>query len=151
MTDNVLIPLPGFTLPGDYPWQIRFVSAVEEQLRRLRAAGQFCPPRFFGYFFQGGLPVAVCGNWTVTLESEPPISDLADNIDYLTQGRFPIASESEDRLPDFLLVHDRFDGACWLWRFAYGLQFVEATQPIVGGDDSSGGTGSSPNRKLLGP
>ena len=150
MTDNVLIPLPGFTLPGDYPWQIRFVAAVDEQLRRLHASGPFHPPRFFGYFFQGTQPVAVSGNWTVTLDSEPPISDLPERIDELTQGRFPIASENEDRLPEFVLIHDRRDGACWLWRFAYGLQFVEATEPLIGGDDH-GSTGGSANRKLLGP
>jgi hypothetical protein len=149
MTDNVLIPLPGFTLPRDYPWRIRFVEAVDEQLRRLRTTGHFVPPRFFGYFFQGGSPVAVSGNWTVTLDHEPPISDLSDRIDQFTQGRFQITSSADDRLPDFLLIHDRRDGACWLWRFSYGLQFVESTEPVNGDDSSSlGGSGS---QKLLGP
>ncbi len=151
MTDNVLIPLPGFTLPGDYPWQIRFVAAVEEQLRRLRATGSFHPPRFFGYYFQGDQPVAVSGNWTVTLDPELPIADLPDRVDELTQGRFPIASESEDRMPDFILIQDRRDGACWLWRFAYGLQFVEATEAIIAADDDHGSAGGAGNRKLLGP
>jgi hypothetical protein len=150
MTDNVLIPLPGFKLPGDYPWRIRFVDAVDEQLRRLRTTGRFQPPRFFGYFFQGGYPVAVSGNWTVTLDADAEIADLSDRIDELTQGRFPISSEYDERLPDFLLIHDRRDGACWLWRFAYGLQFVEATEPVTGGDDS-GAIGGSGNQKLLGP
>jgi hypothetical protein len=149
MTDNVLIPLPGFTLPGDYPWKIRFVAAVEEQLRRLRSTGRFQPPRFFGYFFQGGLPVAVSGNWTVTLDAEPPIIDLSDRIDNLTQGRFPIASVGDDKVPEFLLIHDRRDGACWLWRFAYGLHFVEAVDPVSGEDQ--GPAGGSGNQKLLGP
>lgn len=150
MTDNVLIPLPGFTLPGDFPWRIRFVDAVNEQLRRLRTTGAFQPPRFFGYFFQGGFPVAVSGNWTVTLDAEGDIADLSDRIDELTQGRFPISSDLDERLPDFLLIHDRRDGACWLWRFAYGLQFVEATEPVTGGDDS-GTLGGPGNHKLLGP
>lgn len=152
MTDNVLIPLPGFTLPADYPWRVKFVSAVDDQLRRLRASGRFLPPRFFGYFFQGPSPVGVSGNWTVTLDSSPPILDLPDKIDRLTHGRFPIVSHIEDKLPDFLLIHDRHDGACWLWRFAYGLQFVEATEAVTGDDDGdSGHTGGSENRKLLGP
>ncbi len=149
MTDNVLIPLPGLKLPADYPWKIRFVSAVDEQLRRLRASGHFQPPRFFGYFFQRSSPVAVSGNWTVTLDAESPIADLPDRVDLLTHGQFSMVSEWAERLPDFLLVHDRRDGACWLWRFAYGLQFVEATEAISGDDsDSVGGSG---NRKLLGP
>lgn len=149
MTDNVLIPLPGFKLPADYPWKIRFVSAVDEHLRRLRASGRFLPPRFFGYFFRGASPVGVCGNWTVTLNAETSILDLPDRVDRLTLGRFPMVSEVEDQVPDFLLVHDRRDGACWLWRFSYGLQFVEATEPISG--DDSGGIGGSENQKLLGP
>lgn len=149
MTDNVLIPLPGFVLPADYPWKIRFVAAVDEQLRRMRASGRFLPPRFFGYFFQGASPVAVSGNWTVTLDSEPPIVDLVERVDRLTLGRFPMASNESDRSPEFLLVHDRRDGACWLWRFAYGLHFVEATEPFSG--DDSGSIGGSGNQKLLGP
>ena len=149
MTDNVLIPLPGFTLPADYPWKIRFVAAVDEQLRRMRATGRFLPPRFFGYFIQGTSPVAVSGNWTVTLDADVPMLELPDRVDQLTQGRFPMTSEEEDQLPDFLLVHDRRDGACWLWRFAYGLHFVEATEPIFG--DDNGSIGGSGNQRLLGP
>lgn len=149
MNDNVLIPLPGFTLPPDYPWRVRFVSAVDDQLRRLRASGHFLPPRFFGYFFQGSQPVGVSGNWTVTLDAEPPILDLPDRVDRLTHGRFQMVSEMENQRPDFLLVHDRRDGACWLWRFTFGLQFVEATEPYTG--DDSGNFGGSENQKLLGP
>jgi len=149
MTDNVLIPLPSLKLPADYPWKIRFVSAVDEQLRRLRASGHFQPPRFFGYFFQRSSPVAVSGNWTVTLNAEPPMTDLPERVDDLTNGQYSMVSELDERLPDFLLVHDRRDGACWLWRFAYGLQFVEATEAISG--DDSGSVGGSSNRKLLGP
>jgi hypothetical protein len=48
MPDNVLIPLPGFQLPGDFPWKVGFVAMVDDQLRRLRATGHFLPPRFFG-------------------------------------------------------------------------------------------------------
>ncbi len=152
MTDNVLIPLPGFTLPADYPWRVRFVAAVDDQLRRLRASGHFLPPRFFGYFFQGVSPVGVTGNWTVTLDARRPILELPENVDRLTHGQFPIVSESDDKLPEFLLIHDRRDGACWLWRFAYGLQFVEATEAVSGDDDSGNGpSGGWENQKLLGP
>jgi hypothetical protein len=30
-----------------------------------------------------------------------------------------------------VLIHDRHDGACWLWRFAYGVRFVMATEPVL--------------------
>ena len=68
ITQNVLIPLPSFALPSDFPWRIGFVSLVDQQLRRLRATGHFVPPRFFGYFFRGATPVGVGGSWTVSLD-----------------------------------------------------------------------------------
>jgi hypothetical protein len=146
--ENVLIPLPGFTLPEDFPWRVKFVSLVDGQLRRLRASGRFLPPRFFGYYFQGRDPVAVSGSWTVTLDREPPVTNLPAALEDLTLGQYPIASSAHEREPDFLLVHDRHGGACWLWRFAYGLRFVMATEAVSGDD---GGLDSAENRKRLGP
>jgi hypothetical protein len=145
--ENVLIPLPGFTLPEDFPWRVKFVSLVDGQLRRLRASGRFLPPRFFGYYFQGGDPVAVSGSWTVTLDHEPQVMNLPSALEDLTLGQYAIDSRSQNTDPDFLLVHDRRDGACWLWRFAYGLRFVMATEPVSGDD----GMNNAENRKLLGP
>jgi hypothetical protein len=147
MIDNVLIPLPGFMLPEDFPWRVKFVSLVDGQLRRLRASGQFLPPRFFGYYFQGRDPVAVSGSWTVTLDRQPPVTNLPSALEDLTLGQYGIVSQAAGVEPDFLLVHDRRDGACWLWRFAYGLRFVMATDPVSGDDGMDNGE----NRKLLGP
>ncbi|HEX2852840.1 MAG TPA: hypothetical protein VHO24_06350 [Opitutaceae bacterium] len=150
MTDNVLIPLPSFTLPADFPWRVRFIAAVDEHLRRLRATGHFRPSRFFGYYFRGDAPIGVSGNWTVTLDPEPPLVQLRAALERVTQGQFSIASDSTQANPDFLLVHDRRDGACWLWRFEYGLRFVEAIEAVTGED--RGGPGQQPeNRRLLGP
>ena len=59
MLENLLVPLPGFTLPPDFPWRIKFIAAVDEQLRRLRATGHYVPARFFGYYFQGMSPVGI--------------------------------------------------------------------------------------------
>jgi hypothetical protein len=68
----------------------------------------------------------------------------------MTHGQFSIASPTEQAAPDFLLVHDRRDGACWLWRFAFGLRFVEAVEPVEDdGDDP--GAGDPADRRLLGP
>lgn len=130
VTDNVIIPLTGFTLPRDFAWRTRLVAAVDEQLRKLRSTGHFEPPRFFGYFFQGERPVGVTGNWVVTLDESPLLFALPSSIDKLTHGQFSICSESADVVPDFILIHDSRDGACWLWRFNYGLRFVEATEPV---------------------
>ena len=131
MTETAPITLQGFTLPTDFPWRVRFIAAVDEHLRRLRATGHFVPARFFGYYFRGNVPMGVSGNWSVTLESHPPVSQLPEVIDYVTQGQFAIASASRDRLPDYMLVHDRRDGACWLMAFDAGMRFVEATEPVV--------------------
>lgn len=149
MSENVLIPLPGFTLPTDFPWRVRFIAAVDEHLQRLRATGHFVPSRFFGYFFRGNTPVSVSGNWTVTLDLVPPVSQLPEVLEYVTQGQYSIASHSRDQLPDYMLVHDRRDGACWLWDFEHGLRFVEATDPVMEVENS--GLDDAQNPKLLGP
>lgn len=150
MADNLLIPLPDFQLPRDYPWQIGFVRLVDEQLRRLRATGHFLPPRFFGYYFQAGVPIGVSGSWTVSLDPTHPMTLLPRTLERITQGMYGIACEERESFPDFMLVHDRCDGACWLWTFADGLRFVEATEPVK---DGEGGDwlNDADKPKLLGP
>ena len=145
MGQNVLIPLPGFQLPADFPWQVGFVALVDDQLRRLRATGHFLPPRFFGYYFQGHVPVGVGGSWTVSLDAARPVSLLPGLLDRITHGIYSITSGGPKQRPDYLLVHDRRDGACWLWTFDEGLRFVEAVEPTTGGHDDA----ETP--KLLGP
>ncbi|MDO8538883.1 MAG: hypothetical protein Q7S40_00470 [Opitutaceae bacterium] len=149
MAENVLIPLPGFELPPDYPWRIGFVAMVNDQLRRLRTTGYFLPPRFFGYYFQARMPVGVGGSWTVSLDPSQPTAVLPRMLDRLTQGEYRITSERRDVPPDYLLVHDRRDGACWLWSFADGLRFVEAVEPTLGDDPGDSDDAEKP--KLLGP
>ena len=147
MDDNLLIPLPGFELPADFPWRIGFVTLVNDQLRRLRATGYFMPPRFFGYYFQGHMPVGVSGSWTVSLDATQPVSLLPGMLDQLTHGQYSITSSGRSAAPDFMLIHDRRDGACWLWSFAEGLQFVEAVEPT----NEDGGWDDAEQPKLLGP
>ena len=147
MPENMLIPLPTFVLPDDFPWRVGFVALVDDQLRRLRATGHFLPPRFFGYFFQGGLPVGVGGNWTVSLDARPLVKSLPRLLDELTHGQFSIESERRETVPDYLLVHDRHDGACWLWSFAEGMRFIEANEPVLCGE----GLDNAEKPRLLGP
>ena len=148
MTDNVLIPLSGFSLPGDFPWRVGFVASVDEQLRRLRASGYFLPPRFFGYYFCSDLPVAVGGAWTVTLEAIPPATLLPAALEKYTLGQYSIASASRAAKPAYMLVHDTHGGACWLWSFAEGLKFIEAVEPVT---VLPGGLDPAENPNLLGP
>ena len=34
-------------------------------------------------------------------------------------------------MPEFMLVHDRYDGSCWLWDYAHGRRFLEANDPVT--------------------
>lgn len=151
MAENLLIPLPGFELPRDFPWRVGFVRLVDEQLRKLRASGHFLPPRFFGYYFQASVPMGVGGSWTVSLDALQPMAALPRMLNELTCGAYSITSPRPETPPDFMLVHDRRDGACWLWSFLEGLQFVEAVEPMKG--DSGGGDwlNDAGQPKLLGP
>ena len=133
MTENLLIPLPGFALPPDFPWRVGLVGLVDSQLRRLRASGHFLPPRFFGYYFQGGVPVGVGGSWTVSLDVTEPVSLIPGMLEKLTRGRYSIVAKNRNTKPEFLLVHDRRDSACFLWSFEDGLRFIEAVEPVTGG------------------
>lgn len=145
MSENLLIPLCGFTLPTEFPREVKFTSTVEEHLRRLRVRGRFLMPRFFGYFFQAGVPNAVAGGWTVALDPLPAIMTLPGKLDKMTYGQFRITSPTKDLAPDFILVHDRRDGACWLWTFDFGRRFVESDDAVTNGVDDI------VNHKLLGP
>jgi len=78
---------------------------------------------------------------------KPPVSHLPELLDHLTDGKYGIASTSRDRLPDYMLIHDRRDGVCWLWAFERGLRFAEATEPVIEPEDS--GMDGAENPKLL--
>ena len=147
MSENVLIPLPQFILPDDLPWRVGFVMLVDDQLRRLRATGYFVPGRFFGYFFQAEQAVSVSGCWTVSLDAQPLVTLLPGMVEQATNGHFSIVSAKRESVPDYLLVHDRHDGACWLWSLADGLRFIEASEPVSGGEAGDG----VEKPRLLGP
>lgn len=55
-------------------------------------------------------------------------------LDRLTHGQYSITSTGPEETPEYLLVHDRRDGACWLWSFDDGIRFVESVEPMSGGD-----------------
>ncbi|HEU5114429.1 MAG TPA: hypothetical protein VFT82_01530 [Candidatus Paceibacterota bacterium] len=128
-----MIPIPGFFLPADLPWRLGFVDLVNDQLRRLRSTGHFIPPRFFAYFVLEGVPVGVAGSWTVSLDREKSSEIRVAELCRLTGGRYLITSDVENTSPDFTLIHDRKDGACWLWSFTEGMQFVESHDPTSDG------------------
>ncbi len=153
MTDNVLIDIPEIRLPRDMAWRIKFIEAVEQHARRLGITGYFQAPRFFGYYFAGTHPVVASGHWTVTLDDAPLLRRLRRAVEQVTEGRFSIASETEETEPEYLLVHDRHDGSCWLWDFDHGRRFIEAHDPVVtwGQEDAVGDCGDESGPKLLEP
>ncbi len=153
MMDNLLIELPELRLPRDLAKRVKFVEAVEEHARRLGITGCYNPTRFIGYYFAGAFPIVVSGHWTVTLDEVPLLRSVREMIERITDHRFSIGSLSEDTHPEFMLVHDRFDGGCWLWEYAHGRRFLEARQPVMSGNfDGEDPTGDDKGgRKLLGP
>ena len=155
MDNKTLINLPEIRLPRDMAWRIKFIEAVEQHARRLGIAGHFNAPRFFGYYFTGPHTVVVAGHWTVMLDDVPLMQRLLHTIDTVTDHRFSIASEGEGIEPEFMLVHDRHDGACWLWDYSHGRRFLEASEPVAtwGRNDSffdDNGEGGESGPKLLG-
>ena len=152
MTDNTIIDLPEIKLPRDLAWRVKFIEAVEEHVRHLGVAGHFQPPRFFGYYFVGRHPVVLARHWKVTLDATSLLWRLRQILERITDSKYSIVANAEDTTPDFLLVHDRHDGSCWLWGFAQGRRFVEAYEPVAfssqGEDEPVEGDGG---RKLLGP
>lgn len=156
MTDNLIIDLPELRLPRDLARRVKFTDAVEEHARRLGIIGRYEPSRFIGYYFAGRYPVVVSGHWTVTLDDVPLLRGLRDMIERLTERRFSIRSVTEDVTPEFMLVHDAHDGACWLWEYAHGRRFLEARRPVTSvgwenGDDLPGVDDANGGPRLLGP
>ncbi len=150
--DNLLIDIPEIRLPRDMAWRIKFIEAVEQHARRLGLTARFTAPRFFGYYFTGEHPVVVAGQWTVILDQAPLLRRLRQTLERVTENRFNIASENEGTEPEFMLVHDRHDGSCWLWDYAHGRRFLEANDPVTSWsrDDDLLDEGENEGPKLLG-
>jgi len=132
-TENILVPLPGFTLPRDLPWRTRFVDIVEAHSEGETGRAPYEPPRFFGYYLCGDDFVAVAGPWAIGVVETTALERLPDMIDVLTGSRFPMTCDPEDD-PEFMLVYDRYDGACWLWRYPFAQRFLEAEEALLHDD-----------------
>lgn len=141
MTDQTLIHLPEIRLPRDFAGRLKFVEAVENHVRLLGITGRFEPPRFVGYYFAGRHPVVLARHWKITLGSAPLLWRLHEMLDRMTGRKFNLVTDSDESVPDYLVVHDRYDGVCWLWEFEQGRRFVGALQPVEnqGGYPAEGG------------
>jgi len=83
---NILIHLPDFELPIDFPWRVRFVAAVDAQLRRMRATGRYKPGRFFGCFCPGSPPRGGERQLDGRLRDSAWWLDLNENFERRTEG-----------------------------------------------------------------
>lgn len=137
MMEPRLIELPWMRLPRDLPWRVKFVDAVLDHARKLGLEARYRPPRFCGYYFSGDSPVVVGGKWTVTLDETPLLNKVRRSVEAATECCITVPGEAPDAAPDFLLVNDAQNGACWLWDFPHARLFVEAHEPVTG-DESEG-------------
>ena len=153
MTDNLIIDIPELRLPRDMAWRVKFIEAVEQHASRLGITGRFKVPRFFGYYFTGPHAVVVAGLWTVLVDDAALLRRLRTTVEKLTENRFNIASDAPGSEPEFMLVNDSHDGSCWLWDYAHGRRFLEASEPTAPRslveDILDDGTDCGP--RLLGP
>lgn len=131
MDENLLIPLPGFSLPFDLPWRTNFISLVDDQLRGWGVVGRFLPPRFFGYYIQNNVPTCVAGRWIVSLDLKKVEHLSLNELQKVTRGFYSIITNT-DQDPDFMLIHDRATSFCWLWSFTYSLRFIQSPDPVLG-------------------
>jgi len=153
MTDNMIIDIPELRLPRDMAWRVKFIEAVEDHARRLGISGRFKVPRFFGYYFTGNRAVVVAGLWTVLVDDADLLKRLRITVEKITDNRFNIATAEEGGEPEFMLVNDSHDGSCWLWDYAHGRNFLEASEPVAMGmmDEDQPGDDSDRGPRLLGP
>lgn len=133
MPGNLLIPLPGFTLPPDFARRVGFVAAIDEY-RAGEPTVRYEPARFFGYYFEAGAPIGVSGARTVALKNSEAWMEMRAALERLTGGQFSVNAEGGEATPEYVLVHDRWNEACWLWSFGFGRQFVAAMEAVLSAD-----------------
>ena len=126
---DTIVLLGSFRLPRDYAWRVGLVDAIGWHRREIGVKEPYVPPRFVGFFFNHELPVGDCRDARVNLERRPPIEHLPAQVLAATNQQYRITSEPGRIEPPFLLIHDRWDGACWLRDFASGVRFVTLTTP----------------------
>lgn len=83
----------------------------------------------------------------MSLDPVPPMTLLPEVVGKFTQGEYTIGGQSFELTPGYMLVLGTRNGACWLWSVAKGRRFIEANEPVLGGD----GLDDAENTKLPGP
>ena len=103
-------------------------------------AGLDLPSKLRNGLGQGKVvPKEVLARWMIPFDKnkDGALTRMELAVDRITGGEYRINSSREGSEPDFLLVHDRFDCACWLWRFSFGRRFIEASEPVLSGEGTS--------------
>ncbi|HKB89938.1 MAG TPA: hypothetical protein VKC60_05410 [Opitutaceae bacterium] len=138
-TIHAPVSLPDFILPKDYAWQTGLIAAIEQYLYESNRPMRYNPPRFIGYYFLHGQPIALCRNIRAALPPEGVVLLLAQQVHDATKGLFSLTGEPREEGADplYLLVHDNWDGSCSLWPFAAGRRFVTALRPVIKASSSA--------------
>src|SRR5258708_28669207 len=88
--------LPAFRLPKDFAWQNGLVANIERYLVERRVPISYTIPRFVGYCYHKGLPVAYCRDVRSVLAITPLVEPLANDVRKITKGAFNITSGRDD-------------------------------------------------------
>ena len=83
----------------------------------------------------------------MSLDPVPPMTLLPEVVGKFTQGEYTIGGQSFELTPEYMLVQGTRNSACWRWSVAKGRRFIEANEPVLGGD----GLDDAEKTKLPGP
>lgn len=119
-----LIPLEDFKLPKNYAWRIGMVEAMRFYQKNQGLRPIYNPPRFLAYFQQQGTPICESKEARVGLEMKHPIVCLPAQVIAAVGEKYRIATSKYEIEPPYVLIHDSWDGSCWLSDFASGIRFV---------------------------
>jgi hypothetical protein len=130
MLEHRLAIINNLKLDPDFPESVGFIALLQEHLLKMRiTGGRFMPPRFFGYYFRGEVPIGVAGPWTILLTPGELITTVLGIVKDGVEG-YQIQSANSETDPPHVLVHDMHSGICSLWNFEEGIFFVEASEPF---------------------
>jgi len=126
MEPTPIIPLTGISFPSNFAWESGLCDTILD-LHPLRwNDGAYRPPRFTGYFYSNVFLIGTCAHGGGRLPRRIITDFLDAKIATYTSNQHQITGRASH--PDYLMVHDAWDGRCWLAPFKTGLVFLRAPE-----------------------